>query len=418
MADKTPDIKTYNIIFGTGSYYTWSKRFLSQAKLVGYNEILQGETTLPSIKKQSKTDKDIAILELTDQAYNDLINACENEMAFCCVDEATTNENPEGDCRLAWKNLTAKFQPTDGVTKMHLKQQFMNCKLNPKEDPEIWIKKLNEIRNQLKLNHKYTIDDEDFIFQIINSLPNIPQWEELIMSLERQLQSKNDPVTINSLTQILKIKYNHFARKYKIKNKGKTNKEPMKCEKSHDIAMYGNRQFKGTCTFCGIIGNSKEKCWKNPDFKGNIPEWYTNGDRDPKCTHCNAIGHVETNCYRKMKEDFEKNKDEFNEWKKSNKIKDKKPALGGFVLQCNEETDKDLKTAWIGDTGASHHMSNRKIGFINIKKFNEQVQMGNGSPVEVEFMGDIVGNLIDENNNSTIVTITNASYVPNLVCNL
>ena len=75
-------------------------------KLVGYAEIIKGETTLPDPTSSNPSKEDIVVLEMNDQAYNDLIHACEDEMVFCCIDDATTEKHKAGDSSISWKHLS------------------------------------------------------------------------------------------------------------------------------------------------------------------------------------------------------------------------------------------------------------------------------------------------------------------------
>ena len=58
-------------------------------------------------------------------------------------------------------------------------------------------------------------------------------------------------------------------------------------------------------------------------------------------------------------------------------------GLQAYQTLCTEnyepETSKTLKTAWIGDSRASHHMKNDETFLFNKKIFTETVQMGYGT---------------------------------------
>ena len=71
----------------------------------------------------------------------------EDDTCFGLVEEACTDDLPEGDAYLAWTNLKNKFEPKTGATKVLLKQQFNNCRLeDASKDPDQWISTLERLR--------------------------------------------------------------------------------------------------------------------------------------------------------------------------------------------------------------------------------------------------------------------------------
>ena len=69
----------------------WSKKFLARAKKLGYRDILTGEKINDKEKRSG----------LNNNAYSDLLLAMNCEVAFDYVDEAVSEEFPEGDVALA-----------------------------------------------------------------------------------------------------------------------------------------------------------------------------------------------------------------------------------------------------------------------------------------------------------------------------
>jgi hypothetical protein len=72
-------------------------------------------------------DEDAA-LEDNNLAYNDLILSCQENIAFGIVDESVSVAFPDGDARVAWRNLRARFEPNTGAAKVQLKQEFHQLK--------------------------------------------------------------------------------------------------------------------------------------------------------------------------------------------------------------------------------------------------------------------------------------------------
>ena len=130
----------------------WSKTFLSMAVFRGYLEVLNPTNE----KVLANTDKNI-------NAYSDLMLACQDDVTFRIIEESVSMDFPDGDARLAWKNLLNKFEPNTGAIKVRLKSKFQKMKLvDPNKDPHTWINKMELIRRRLQIM-KSNIDEEDLM---------------------------------------------------------------------------------------------------------------------------------------------------------------------------------------------------------------------------------------------------------------
>ena len=73
---------------------------------------------------------------------------------------------------------------------------------------------------------------------------------------------------------------------------------------------------------------------------------------------------------------------------------------------------------WIGDSGASHHMRKSPSGFYNKTNCDHKITLGDGKTVEVEFVGDVEGEIIQVDGKTIPTIIKDVSYVPGLQYNL
>ena len=138
----------------------WSKTFLSTATSRGYREVLKPTNE----KVLANADKNI-------NAYSDLILACQDDVTFGIIEESASTDFPDGDARLAWKNLFNKFEPNTGAMKVRLKSEFQNIKLvDPNKNPDPWMSKMELIKRKLQIM-KSNINEEDLMIQILNNLP-------------------------------------------------------------------------------------------------------------------------------------------------------------------------------------------------------------------------------------------------------
>ena len=242
MADTT--IKTIRIIPFSGKeedWNRWSKTFMATATVKGYKDVL-----LP-------IDPDTPA-ELADNilAYNDLILSCQEDISFGIIDESVSTTYPNGDARVAWKNLRDRFEPNTGAAKVQLKQEFHQLKLSSvDEDPDPWMTTLELKRRRLKTLGA-TMEDDDMILHILNSLPK--EYETVVELCEEDLTRGN--INLLTVKERIRARYKRII---------KTNSDEQEV-----VALMAKTQFKKACTVCGKIGHKGADCFtleKNKDKK-------------------------------------------------------------------------------------------------------------------------------------------------------
>ena len=205
--------------------------------------------------------------------YSDLLHACEDDVSFGCVDNAKPKGLPNGSAREAWKKLKEKYEPKTGASKIELKREFSGCILKNDEDPSKWVVNLERLKSKLSNSFSYDISDEDMMIHVINSLPD--KYDGLVDSFERQLISKSDPLTLETMNAQLRAKWKRM--------KSTTEKPWIKREKYggslkkkfDNLGLY-HKQFKGTCMGCGVLGHKQADCFKNEKIKINVQHGGTN----------------------------------------------------------------------------------------------------------------------------------------------
>jgi len=237
-------IKTIRIIPFSGKdedWNRWSKTFLATARAKGYREVL-----VPA-DPADDADEDLNI-----QAYNDLILSCQEEISFGIIDESISDAFPDGDARVAWKNLCDKYEPSTGAAKVQAKQEFHQLKLaSADEDPDTWLVSLELKRRRLKTLGT-TIEDDDMILHILNNLPR--EYETVVELCEDDLSQG----TVNLQT----VKERVRARYHRLQKANESMDEA--------IALMTKTQFKKACTVCGKIGHKGADCFtleRNKDKK-------------------------------------------------------------------------------------------------------------------------------------------------------
>ena len=210
----------------------WSKTFLATATAKGYREVLKPSN--PAKKADS---------ELNVQMYNDLILSCQEEIIFGIVDESVSKDFPDGDARLAWKNLQDKYEPSTGAAKVQLKKEFHMLKLTSvDEDPDIWLTELELKRRRLKTLGS-TIEDDDLILHILNHLPK--EYEMVIELCEDDLS--RGKIELSTVKERIRARYNRLQK--------------VEEEADEAIALMMKSQFKKACTVCGKIGHKGSNCF-------------------------------------------------------------------------------------------------------------------------------------------------------------
>ena len=75
------------------------------------------------------------------------------------------------------------------------------------------------------------------------------------------------------------------------------------------------------------------------------------------------------------------------------------------------EIDKMDTSLWLGDTGASCHITNSHEGMFNQVKTNSGIVFGNGQRLKAKFIGDKKGTVIQENGARVPILVKNSRYM-------
>ena len=118
MTDPETVETTIRILSFTGKdedWNMWSKKFLATANRRGYKKILIGKELQPDPLEDDVdlSADELKLRRLNEKAYNDMLLACTDEVSFGIVD--SSQENDEGDSRLAWVRLSEQYKPKTGA---------------------------------------------------------------------------------------------------------------------------------------------------------------------------------------------------------------------------------------------------------------------------------------------------------------
>ena len=76
------------------------------------------------------------------------------------------------------------------------------------------------------------------------------------------------------------------------------------------------------------------------------------------------------------------------------------------------------KYMWVGETGASSHITNSLDGIFDLGPSNGHVKVGDGQFIPIEKIGKFQGNMIQKNGRKENIILTNVFYISGIYCNI
>lgn len=129
------DLKSIHVLEFTvkiTNWEGWSAKFLSRGKRLGYKKLLMGKEKIPTEREYTKAvvNKDqptVKCVELSEPAYEDIFlsinhTSGQGKVAFSLVKNCVSDEYPEGNFKLAWDRLVAKYAPKTAPSLLKLKK--------------------------------------------------------------------------------------------------------------------------------------------------------------------------------------------------------------------------------------------------------------------------------------------------------
>jgi hypothetical protein len=88
------------------------------------------------------------------------------------------------------------------------------------------------------------------------------------------------------------------------------------------------------------------------------------------------------------------------------------------TLLSKSINEKSTRNIWLGDSGASCHMSKSDDGYINHKDISSYIQLGNGEKLKATKIGDKQMTIIQKDGHKCQVILKDCKYVPGMRVNL
>lgn len=270
-------------------------------------------------------------------------------------------------------------------------QHIMNCSTSR----EMWTKLESVYEQKSKTNihllqqkfYSYTRDPKDGMATFISKL------ETIVKQLTDLGEEISSSMIITKILMTLPAEYSHFYSAWESTAEEQRTLDNLTTRLIMEEARV---QSQESSEFSGALMAKR--------FSADFKKKGHSSKKPGKCYACGKIGHWKRDCP--------------NRAKKSEQLK----CGDAFVidetepLECTETQNLDV---WFLDSGASHHMSNRREWFINYKKLKQliAVRVGNGETIYAEGRGDI--NVLAYNNENWVERhIADVLYLPKIHLNL
>ena len=393
MKDK--EVKVQKIIKFSGEtedWAVWKAKFLARARRLKYKVILTGDLQVPNDEdckivmaksdKLAKEEKETCMKNraLNEEAYEDLLFAMPGDtdkgrVVFNIVHQEKDGDFEEGDSRAAWVKLLKKFEPDTAPNRLIIKDELRNIKQQKFEDPEEFVTKVeSKALEYKKAGGKW--DDDDTLEHVCYNI-NWP-YKAAVRPLKKRIGAAKDPLDMQELLEDLRIEFAELNRNSPHKKKLKDNEE---------VGLFAGG-FKGKCNNCGKWGHKAVNC---PDKNQDKPSG--NGDGKGKgkfCKFCRKPGHTIDQCWKlqnkKLKEKLEQANISLDDDEEED-LAMMALSMDDLALETVEEVN-ELSQLFIGDSGASVHMTGSLAGMVNLRDCNQSVKTANGGMAKATKVGD------------------------------
>jgi hypothetical protein len=418
----------------------WWIRFMGFAECHNFAKALQ-----PEPESDLPTSSTTVIDESTEDGKKQAQAKKRNNIAMANFAQAFTSEGlmnillksmsaewPRGKACLVVQGLFKKYQPQDVVTLVELRMALNKVSMKKNQDPATLFEQLKAIEN------KYTaesaqLDESEVIATILSAAP--VEYQPVLTTVQLL---KGDKVTVDDLEKAMTNMWRQRqAKKGKEKDEdedddaeialGAIAKFCFKCKKkghkAHECRSQGGaenknkasngkqKKIRGKCFNCGREGHRSVDCWAKEENKDKRPAWYKDGNKN-EYGKTAIVSDSPVEFLLIGAEEI-------------GKMHEKEFVLAGKdeeVLSFPEvQSILSDPNVWIGDTGATKHVSPHSEGLVNIResKSSDNITMGNKRVEKASQVGDIHGIICDKyGNEKNKVKIEDVSIVPTSGYNL
>ena len=205
MTDPFKEMRIVKFNCQESEWPRWSKKFMAVAKVKKFADIIDGKVEVPKLTEEID-EKQMAIRNQNQAAYCCLLYCMNDDICFTLVETAKTDELPDGDAALGWKNLLTRYEPKQYGTLLDLKKEFMNKTLQDCDNnPDTLYLELEKIRQRIACVCKEKIHDREMIAQILNQMSDV--YKNKVDYIKHEIAAKIP------LVHILDRSYIHISSK-------------------------------------------------------------------------------------------------------------------------------------------------------------------------------------------------------------
>jgi hypothetical protein len=240
-------------------FITWEEKCMARARRKGYKEVILGQVTIPkddvvlsSAKEEDK--EDIRTREKTEYAYSNLILAIytttsSGKVTFNLVCNSKSDDYPDGNTAVAFKNLKNKYMSRLAQTLLKLHKAFYQSKFKKHSNPEVYIMYMEDIHSRIEdVDQMMKMIDDHSMLHIINNLTK--DYESQVESMEDKIGADDHPLAIKEMCKILTLQFERINNKQDSDDKN--------VNTYHALMAAG--QFKGCYRSCGKYGHKSVDC--------------------------------------------------------------------------------------------------------------------------------------------------------------
>ena len=455
----------------------WSRKFLAVAEKRGYKKLLTGALELTSTS--GTDDRQLGVNAYNDLllAMNENISfgLVDEAKSVVCPDgdaakawqklmkrfeSKTSASKVKTMGQLHASRLTKKTKdPEVWISELELLRSRLT-EMGTTVDDEFLIL---HILNNLPSDYDNVVENlEERVDSVTNPLGLEDVRQKLSEKYEKmRLRKKFKDESDDDEEQAL------FATKFKGRcNKcGKFGHKAKDCRSNIDNDKEKNqkKKFAGKCFYCGKVGHREANCWAKhgkPADRVNTAKEYEEEESDDEAVLISMdeiidfAGITLTDPKDKSKPDGKTNKEiaprtntkeEVIPGVTADMVKPFKPEEWTAEMRRNfeeitsndyepiedvDEPAEDIKDTafmtykdesgqmWIGDTGATCHMTNSRNGLTNLEPISSSVIFGNGERLKATHIGDMRGIVKQKDGTQKPICLTKVKFVPKLTCNL
>ena len=278
----------------------------------------------------------------------------------------------------AWSILASQYETRNYTRIQNLENQLAAEKLADGEKVESFVKRINDLQDQL-VAIGVAISPEEMARRCIRVLP--PKYDGIVTALNTQVRPT--PLRFEELSAML------LEEELRLKAR----------EVREDSAFVIKTKGKGIPN-----SNSENRIPKKKKFNGS-------------CFYCDNKGHTIKDCWKKMAD--EKNEPINNSWRKpesANNVVDELELWVATEEVCSSVDTQVKDDLWILDSGASRHMTSNRDWYSSWTPLQEPINVVVGNNARCPAKG--TGTVSIKATTGGPKYLSQVLYVPNLKKNL